>query len=176
LNELYDLVLTFDYENINTDIPEIARILKKKLEDVDLKANHRKVLHIVAHSMGGLVSRWFIEREGGNQVVQHLVMLGTPNAGSPWPTVQDIATVALGIGLNSLSTVAWPVKVLGGLVSGLEAVDVTLDQMKPSSPFLRTLAASPDPGIPYSVIAGNTSIMRAALVAEGKKESTFQRL
>ncbi|MBD2459277.1 caspase family protein [Nostoc sp. FACHB-87] len=176
LNDLYDLVLTFDYENINTDIPEIARILKKKLEDVGLRANHSKVLHIVAHSMGGLVSRWFIEREEGNQVVQHLVMLGTPNAGSPWSTVQDLATLALGIGLNSLSTVAWPVKVLGSLVSGIGVVDVTLDQMKPSSAFLRNLAASPDPGIPYSVIAGNTSIKRAAMEEEGGKASLLNRL
>ncbi|OBQ37725.1 MAG: caspase [Anabaena sp. MDT14b] len=176
LNELYDLVLTFDYENINTDIPEIARILKKKLEDVGLTVNHGKVLHIVAHSMGGLVSRWFIEREEGNQVVQHLVMLGTPNAGSPWSTVQDLATLALAIGLNSLSTVACPVKVLGSLVSGIGVVDVTLDQMKPSSAFLRNLAASPDPGIPYSVIAGNTSIKRAAMEEEGGKASRLKRL
>ena len=176
LNELYDLVLTFDYENINTDIPEIARILKKKLKDVGLTVNHGKVLHIVAHSMGGLVSRWFIEREEGNQVVQHLVMLGTPNAGSPWSTVQDLATLALGIGLNSLSTVAWPVKVLGSLMSGIEAVDVTLDAMKPNSSFLRDLAASPDPGIPYSVIAGNTSIIRAAMEEEGETVSRLKRL
>lgn len=175
LNELYDLVLTFDYENINTDIPEIARILKKKLKDVGLTVNHGKVLHIVAHSMGGLVSRWFIEREGGNQLVQHLVMLGTPNAGSPWSTVQDLATLALGIGLNSLSTVAWPVKVLGSLMSGIDAVDVTLDAMKPNSSFLRNLAASPDPGVPYSVIAGNTSIIRAA-IEEGETVSRLKRL
>ncbi|WP_308189217.1 esterase/lipase family protein [Nostoc mirabile] len=158
------------------DIPEIARILKNKLKDVGLTVNHRKVLHIVAHSMGGLVSRWFIEREGGNQVVQHLVMLGTPNAGSPWSTVQDLATVALGIGLNSFSTVAWPVKVLGSLVSGIEVVDVALDQMKPNSSFLRDLAASPDPRIPYSVIAGNTSIKRAAMEEEGGKASRLNRL
>ena len=175
LYEFYDLVLTFDYENINTSISEIARILKQELEKVGLTANHGKNLHIVAHSMGGLVSRWFIEREGGKEVVQHLVMLGTPNAGSPWPTVQDLATLALGIGLNSLSSVAWPVKVLGCLVSAIEAVDVTLDQMKPNSDFLKDLAASLDPGIPYSVIAGNTSIIRAAMKKEGE-HSIFTRL
>ena len=42
----------------------------------------------IAFHIGGLVARWFIEREGGNRVVQHLVMLGTPNAGSPWPTAE----------------------------------------------------------------------------------------
>jgi triacylglycerol esterase/lipase EstA (alpha/beta hydrolase family) len=39
--------------------------------------------------MGGLISRWFIEREGGNQIVNHLIMLGTPNGGSPWARVED---------------------------------------------------------------------------------------
>ncbi|AVH74355.1 nSTAND1 domain-containing NTPase [Nostoc sp. 'Lobaria pulmonaria (5183) cyanobiont'] len=176
LNECYDLILTFDYENINTSISEIARILKAELVKVGLTANHGKTLQIVAHSMGGLVSRWFIEREEGNQIVQHLVMLGTPNAGSPWPTVQDLATLALGIGLNSLSSVAWPVKILGCLVSAIEAVDVTLDEMKPNSDFLKNLAASPNPGIPYSVIAGNTSIIRAAMEQEGKQASKLKRL
>ncbi|OKH29917.1 caspase [[Phormidium ambiguum] IAM M-71] len=175
LKEHYDLVLTFDYENINTSIEDNARNLKKRLEETGLKANHGKALHIVAHSMGGLVSRWFIEREGGNKFVQHLIMLGTPNAGSPWPTVQEWAIFALGIGLNSLSTVAWPVKVLGNLVSAIEAVDVALDQMKPGSEFLKSLASSPsDPGISYSVIAGNTSIK--AMQEKGEQVNRLKRL
>jgi hypothetical protein len=56
--------------------------------------------------MGGLVSRWFIEREGGDRVVRRLVMLGTPNGGSPWPAVADWATTALAVGLNELSKAA----------------------------------------------------------------------
>ena len=39
--------------------------------------------------MGGLVSRWFIEREGGNALVDHLVMCGTPNNGSPFGKIDD---------------------------------------------------------------------------------------
>jgi pimeloyl-ACP methyl ester carboxylesterase len=175
LGELYGLVLTFDYENINTSIEENARKLKQRLESVGLGANHGKSLHIIAHSMGGLISRWFIEREGGNQVVQHLVMLGTPNGGSPWPTVQAWATPALAIGLNSLSTVAWPVKVLGSLLSAIETIDVALDQMQPGSEFLKSLEASPDPGIPYTILAGNTSIIPAA-VTSGQLKRLMQKL
>jgi len=52
LGELYDLVLTFDYENLHTTIEENARSLKLRLESVGLGANHGKKLHIVAHSMG----------------------------------------------------------------------------------------------------------------------------
>jgi pimeloyl-ACP methyl ester carboxylesterase len=158
--EAYDLVLAFDYENLNTSIEENGRLLKQRLLAVGLGPNHGKTLHIVAHSMGGLVSRWFIEREGGNRMVQHLIMLGTPNAGSPWSTVQDLATPILTFGLNSLSSVVWPVKVLGTLLTAIETIDVSLDQMKPNSDFLRSLAASEAPGIPYSIVAGNTSIVQ----------------
>ena len=183
LVDLYDLVLTFDYENLHTPIEENARLLKQRLEQVGLGANHSKNLHIVAHSMGGLVSRWFIEREGGQAIAQHLIMLGTPNAGSPWSTVEDWAVTMLGIGLNGLSTVSWSVPVLGMLMNTLgtaagavEAIDVSLDQMKPGSQFLSNLASSSDPGIPYSIVAGNTSIIPAALESQGDKPSLIKRL
>jgi triacylglycerol esterase/lipase EstA (alpha/beta hydrolase family) len=176
VGQLYDVVLTFDYENLNTSIEANARSLKQRLEAVGLGAGHNKTLDIVAHSMGGLVSRWFIEREGGNAIVQRLVMLGTPNAGSPWPTIQDFAGAAIGLGLNALTTVVWPAKVLGGLVSAVEKIDVALDQMQPGSDFLKSLAASPDPGISYTVLAGNTSIIAAALAPDAGKKSCVERL
>ena len=61
----YDLVLTFDYENLEDPIAETARTLKDGLEAVGLGPDHGKSLDIIAHSMGGLVSRWFIERDMG---------------------------------------------------------------------------------------------------------------
>ena len=125
--------------------------------------------------MGGLVSRWFIEREGGNAVVRRLIMLGTPNGGSPWPRVQDWATTALAVGLNGLSTVLWPASVLAGLVQAVEAVDVTLDQMVPNSGFLKDLYASPDPGIPYLMIAGDTSLIPTSAEDEPRR-SRLRRL
>jgi pimeloyl-ACP methyl ester carboxylesterase len=176
LLERYDLILTFDYENINTTIEETARALKQRLQDVGLGAGHGKALHIVAHSMGGLVARWFVEREGGSRMVQKLVLLGTPNAGSPWPTVQAWATTALGLALNCLPVVGWPGSVLSSLLGAIESVDVTLDQMAPGSQFFATLDASDDPGIPYVVLAGNTSIIPAAAPQPGADEGALARL
>ncbi|MEZ4866976.1 MAG: caspase family protein [Caldilineaceae bacterium] len=177
LHQDYDLLLTFDYENLKTTIEDNARLLKQRLAAVGLGPDHGKTLHIVAHSMGGLVSRWFIEQEEGNQVVQQLIMLGTPNAGSPWSTVEDYALAMLGIGLNGLAQASWPGWVISALVAALEQVDVSLDQMKPGSDFLQELAASADPGIPYTIIAGNTALVAAALEAEaGKVGSRFSRL
>jgi hypothetical protein len=106
-------------------------------------------------------------------------MLGTPNAGSPWSTVQDLALTALSIGLNGLSEITWPVPILGMLVKAVnttvavvEKIDISLDQMHPESEFLKNLAANPDPGIPYTIIAGNTSIVPAALVPEADRNSS----
>jgi pimeloyl-ACP methyl ester carboxylesterase len=177
LQDRYDLILACDYENLHTTIEENAKLLKQRLEEIGLGANHGKQLHIVAHSMGGLVSRTLIEREGGNQIVQHLVMLGTPNAGSPWPSIQDWAFAALGIGLNQMSSIAWPTIVIAGLVAFLEASDNALDQMNPQSPFISSIANNPDPNVQYTIIAGDRSIRQEALETDpGKQSSQIQRL
>ncbi len=177
LASLYDLILTFDYENLNTTIQGNGHLFKQRLETVGLGAGHGKTLDIAAHSMGGLVSRWFIEREGGNQIARRLVMLGTPNGGSPWPQVFDWATVALALGLNSLTAIAWPASVVGGLAAWMENPTVTLNEMLPASKVLAELKQSPDPGIPYVMLAGNTSIIPAAVaVPDSGKTSLFARL
>ncbi len=177
LVSLYDLVLTFDYENLNTTIEENGRLLKARLEAAGLSPGHGKTLEVAAHSMGGLVSRWFIEREGGNHVVSRLIMLGTPNGGSPWPHVFDWATVALGLALNNLTAIAWPASVVGGLAARMEDPTVALNEMLPSSRVLAELNKSEDPGIPYVMLAGNTSLIPAALAGpEGGKSGPLARL
>ncbi len=175
IGQLYDLALAFDYENINTSIEQNARLLKQRLETVGLGANHGKTLHVVAHSMGGLVSRWLIEQEGGNEIVSHLVMLGTPNAGSPWPQVQAGVTAAVSFALNGLSVVAAPLKLLGELLRKIETVDVSLDQMQPGSDFLNELAQAEDPGVPYTLVVGNTTLMMEDETA-GLKQKILRRL
>jgi pimeloyl-ACP methyl ester carboxylesterase len=154
------VLLTFDYENLNTAIEATAEKLELRLAEVGLTPGHGKKLTIVAHSMGGLVSRWFIEKLTGNQVASQLVMLGTPNKGSPWPKIQDLLTLGITIGINGLATVTWPLSILGGLVGALEKIDTALDQMKADGDFLKTLngGAAPNPKIPYTIIAGNTSL------------------
>jgi pimeloyl-ACP methyl ester carboxylesterase len=174
----YDLVLTFDYENLNTEIEANARALKERLDQAGLGPDHGKTLHVVAHSMGGLVSRWFIEHLDGHRSVQRLVMLGTPNGGSPWPSVEEWATAAIGVGLNKLGALFWPAGVLGSLMAKFEeAAGASLNQMNPGSPLLENLAASPDPGVPYRIVAGNTSLAPDALETEGpENQSRLHRL
>lgn len=182
---VYDLVLAFDYENLNTSIENNAQFLKQKLEAVGLKKGHDKTLHIIAHSMGGLVSRWFIEREGGNDIVKHLIMFGTPNNGSPWPNVLDVVLPLLTIGLNGLASVSWPVKAIGGLMrlagattAGADRyMTTTLKEMQPKSSFIESLYSSEPPGIPYTIIPGNTSLIQPKdLASQAKIQKLLQQI
>lgn len=158
LDRQFDLVLAYDYENLSTPIEQTARTLKSQLAAAGLQQNDNKKLTLLVHSMGGLVSRWFIEREGGNQVVDHLVMCGTPNNGSPFGKV-DGARKILNL-LTSLSMTYIPafVPFSGGvlmLLNRSRKITPTLEQMNPASDFIKTLNSSADPGIPYTVLAGD---------------------
>ncbi|TWT51802.1 caspase family protein [Allorhodopirellula solitaria] len=158
VSEKFDLVLTYDYENLSTPILDTAVKLKQQLASVGLDVNKDKGLTLLVHSMGGLVARWFIEREGGNQVVDHLVMFGTPNVGSPFGLV-DLAR-KLSSMLTTLAIATFPgfTPFCGALVYLLnrsKKVTPTLEQMNPTSDFITTLNSSPDPGVPYTIVAGD---------------------
>jgi triacylglycerol esterase/lipase EstA (alpha/beta hydrolase family) len=181
LGDRYDLVLAFDYENINTRIELTAGKLKEHLKAVGLGADHDKTLHIVAHGMGAMVTRWLIEREEGHKFVQKVVLVAPPNAGTPWAKIQDLALVGLGMAINGLAAIAWPPSIiptligtLGTVVGAVEKVDVTCDQLKPDSDFYKQLTASEAPGS-YEIIAGNTSKIGPAGPLIGSSEAPLLR-
>jgi len=173
----YALTMTFDYESLNDSIAATAQAFADRLASVGLGPGHGKTVDLIVHSMGGLVARWFIERLGGNKQVRRLVMLGTPNAGSPWPNVADWATNAIAVGLNGLSNSLWPAAALAWLVKAASRKVVTLEHMTPDSEFLKDLVNAPDPGIPYTVVVGNSSLIPAKNDAErGRVTRLLQRL
>ena len=163
-----DVFLTFDYENLNTNIEENAAGLKRCLAEVGLGEEHRKELILVAHSMGGLVSRWFVEILGGEKTVSQLILCGTPNGGSPWASMEDLVTAVGSLALNQLTKVSWEASAIGFLFAGLPRFDNSLKEMKPESALLKSLAQSADPGIRYSILAGNTSLTGAAAGSRGQ--------
>jgi pimeloyl-ACP methyl ester carboxylesterase len=50
-------------------------------------------LILVCHSMGGLVARWFLDREGGAALTRRLITIGTPHRGA----VNSLGTLANGV-------------------------------------------------------------------------------
>lgn len=160
LDRQFDLVLTFDYENLSTPIAETALDLKKRLEAAGFSARDNKRLTLLAHSMGGLVSRWFIEREGGNTMVDHLVMCGTPNRGSPFGKIEiarKLFNVLTGVAMNYIPAL---IPFTGAMLFALNRsrkITPTLEQMHPASEFITTLNSSGDPGVRYTILAGDVA-------------------
>lgn len=68
--------------NVNPDlIKNRAIILRNQIDEFKRETGAKKV-NIIAHSMGGLISRYYIKYLNGNSFVDKLIMLGTPNHGS----------------------------------------------------------------------------------------------
>lgn len=59
---------------------EYADQVKARLEAI--RDEHGGPVDVVAHSMGGLDSRWAVEKEGAADLVDDLVTLGTPHQGT----------------------------------------------------------------------------------------------
>lgn len=159
LTKYYDLILAFDYETLNTPIVTTATDMKNRLAAVGLGKGHEKKLHIIAHSLGGIVSRYYIEKLGGD--VQNLVMLGVPNGGTPIVKMLDIANYGLSLLLNNLQPKGWQtnlVAIFSRLIeSGAQLNKVTSD-LAPNSSLLQQLNNNPSfSAANYTVIAGNTA-------------------
>lgn len=65
------------------DIRMIARRLADAIDQWQARSSAaRQPITIIAHSMGCLVSRYYVERLGGGEKVERLVLLGGPHAGT----------------------------------------------------------------------------------------------
>jgi len=104
-----------------------------------LKVDDGKRVDILAHSMGGLVSRYLIEqiREGDN-LIDHLYMFGTPNGGSVFgnlPAYRDRLILLLTAGLNFgkawLGQVGVALSLVNKALVGSKVLTKTLAQMSP---------------------------------------------
>ncbi len=158
----YSSVLCFDYDSIAAGIEETAAALGKRLAAAGVSAD--RPVDVVAVSTGALVVRWLVEILDGASLVRRAVLVGPPNAGSPWAGVQGWATSLLGVGINALAQVVWPARALGWLVGALERLDQVIDDLIPGSAVLDALAARPASDRPYHVVAGNASLGAGAEV------------
>jgi pimeloyl-ACP methyl ester carboxylesterase len=76
-------VCSWNYGPRPRDVESTAATLARHVERVCEETGHDRV-HVVGHSLGGLVARYLVQRLGGDARVDRLVTLGTPHAGSRW--------------------------------------------------------------------------------------------
>lgn len=66
---------------INGDVRTAARELGREVERI-CEATGSEQVHVVGHSLGGLVARYYAQRLGGDERIHTLVTLGTPHRGT----------------------------------------------------------------------------------------------
>jgi triacylglycerol lipase len=72
---------TFDYGLRTTDLRRAAADLAQAVEALAHRSGYDRI-HVVGHSLGGLIARYYVQRLGGTDRVQTLVTLGTPHQGT----------------------------------------------------------------------------------------------
>lgn len=116
-------------------IPDVsARVVAPAVDAALTRAGYPPgaAVDVVGYSMGGLVARYLIEKAGWARRIHTLVMLGTPNHG----------TIA-----------AW----VPGTIGGFGRWNATGGDMRPGSPFLRSLSLAEPAGERYVAIGGAPS-------------------
>jgi pimeloyl-ACP methyl ester carboxylesterase len=74
-------VMTMNYPVFTSDVRLAARTLGEQVEALCAETGFERV-HVVGHSMGGIIARYYVQRLGGDQRVHTLVTLGSPHAGT----------------------------------------------------------------------------------------------
>ncbi|MFI6642223.1 esterase/lipase family protein [Streptomyces sp. NPDC050504] len=72
---------SLNYSPLTCDIRTAAELLGRHVEEICARTGQPRV-DVVGHSLGGLIARYYVQRQGGDARVRTLVTLGTPHAGT----------------------------------------------------------------------------------------------
>ncbi len=88
-----------NYSPFTDDITDVAARLRALIEEVCEQTGYERV-HIIGHSMGGLIARYYVQRLGGDAHVHTVCTLGTPHSGTiparfvPWPVIRQMRSTS----------------------------------------------------------------------------------
>lgn len=88
-------VVTMNYSPLTSDIRSAARQLGRQVEQLCEETGYERV-HVVGHSLGGVIARYYVQCLGGDTRVHTLATLGSPHAGTsaarllPTPLVRQL--------------------------------------------------------------------------------------
>jgi triacylglycerol lipase len=74
-------VLTRNYSPVTNDVRAAAQDLADEVESICARTGYERI-HVIGHSLGGLIARYYVQRLGGDARVHTLVTMGTPHAGT----------------------------------------------------------------------------------------------
>lgn len=74
-------VRTVNYSVFTSDVRTAAVALGRAVQELAEQTGYERV-HVVAHSLGGVIARYYVQRLGGDARVHTLVTLGAPHGGT----------------------------------------------------------------------------------------------
>ncbi len=74
-------VSALNYSPLTEDVREVALRVGSAVEAICEETGYERI-HLVGHSMGGLVARYYVQCMGGDERVHTVVTLGAPHAGT----------------------------------------------------------------------------------------------
>jgi triacylglycerol esterase/lipase EstA (alpha/beta hydrolase family) len=84
----YTSVHRMNYLPLGSGVPALAERLAQRVEEVRAVAGAQHV-DVVAHSLGGILLRWYVQELGGDRIVRTAITLATPHGGTQsaylWP-------------------------------------------------------------------------------------------
>jgi triacylglycerol lipase len=88
-------VVSMNYSPLTDDVRAAATLLAARVEDLCDQTGHERI-HVIGHSLGGLIARYYVQCLGGDDRVDTLVTLGSPHGGTlvahlvPHPLIRQL--------------------------------------------------------------------------------------
>jgi pimeloyl-ACP methyl ester carboxylesterase len=77
----FGVIASFNYSSLTGDLRAVADRLRAAVEQLCEETGYERI-HVVGHSMGGIVARYYVQRLAGDARVHTLVTLGSPHSGT----------------------------------------------------------------------------------------------
>ena len=74
-------IVSINYSPLTADVRVAATWLAEEVESLVAETGYERI-HVIGHSLGGLIARYYVTRLGGHERVHTLVTLGTPHGGT----------------------------------------------------------------------------------------------
>jgi len=132
---------TMNYNVIGHDVQELAQQLAAHVDEV-LECTEATHVHLIGHSLGGLVARYYIQKLGGHEKVHTCITLGTPHRGThaAWvgrgKTARQLRPGSLLLRQLARSSRAMPVRFIS-IYSNLDSLVLPAVNAKITEPALR---------------------------------------
>ncbi len=148
-------IVVYDFP-YNRDLDETSAAFARDWAEFRRKWSETRPWSVVAHSMGSLLARYYVEDEHGRFAadITSLILIAPPNQGSGLSRAQTVLQTVQSVQALNGSKRTDPLALLG------DGLGLAADDMTPGSAYLNTLNSHPRRnGVRYHILAGDVGYL-----------------